>query len=134
MIFFYNLFLFETTCAISAYHHWSCEFQSRSWRGVLDTNYVIKFVGDLRKVGCVLWVLRFPQTNQTNRHDIAEILFESGVKNHNHRNKTSKYFPWNIIIRLCQLFTCGNKISDNPAATFYLHATRPRCTLYNIMW
>ena len=59
----------------------------------LIQHYVITFVSDLRKVGCVLWVLRFPQTNQTNRHDIAEILFESGVKNHNHRNKTSKYFP-----------------------------------------
>ena len=27
---------FTTTCAISAYHHYSCEFVSRSWRGVLD--------------------------------------------------------------------------------------------------
>jgi len=26
-----------TTCAISAYHHYYCDFQSRSWRGVLDT-------------------------------------------------------------------------------------------------
>jgi len=26
---------FTTTCAISAYHHWSCEFESRSWWGVL---------------------------------------------------------------------------------------------------
>jgi hypothetical protein len=26
-----------TTDAISAYHHYSCEFESRSWRGVLDT-------------------------------------------------------------------------------------------------
>ena len=25
-----------TTCAISAYHHQSWEFESRSWRGVLD--------------------------------------------------------------------------------------------------
>jgi len=25
-----------TTCAISVYHHLSCEFESRSWRGVLD--------------------------------------------------------------------------------------------------
>jgi hypothetical protein len=25
-----------TTCAISAYHHWCCEFKSCSWRGVLD--------------------------------------------------------------------------------------------------
>jgi hypothetical protein len=27
---------FKTTCAISAYHHKSCEFESRSWRGVFD--------------------------------------------------------------------------------------------------
>ena len=27
---------FTTTCAISAYHHHSCEFEPRSWRGVLD--------------------------------------------------------------------------------------------------
>jgi len=28
---------FTTTYAISAYHHYSCEFESCSWRGVLDT-------------------------------------------------------------------------------------------------
>ena len=28
---------FITTCATSAYHHLSCEFKSRPWRGVLDT-------------------------------------------------------------------------------------------------
>ena len=27
---------FTTTCAISAYHHWSCEFESLSWQGVLN--------------------------------------------------------------------------------------------------
>ena len=27
---------FTTTCAISASHHSSCEFEPRSWRGVLD--------------------------------------------------------------------------------------------------
>jgi len=26
---------FTTTYAISAYHHWCCEFKSRSWRGEL---------------------------------------------------------------------------------------------------
>ena len=56
----------------------------------LIQHYVITFVSDLKQVGCVL---RFPQTNQTDRHDIAEILFESGVKHHNHRNKISEYFP-----------------------------------------
>jgi hypothetical protein len=47
-----------TTYAISAYHHWCCEFKSRSWRGV--QHYVIKFVSDLRQVGGFLRVLRFP--------------------------------------------------------------------------
>jgi len=28
---------FTTIYSISAYHHWSCEFESRSRRGVLDT-------------------------------------------------------------------------------------------------
>jgi hypothetical protein len=82
-------------------------------------HYVITFVSDLRKVGCILWVLRFAQANQTNRYDIAEMLLESGVKHHNHRNKISEYFPWNIIIPchyICHFFTCGNTIFDNHAA------------------
>jgi len=45
---------FTTTCAISAYHHWSCEFEPRSWRGV--QHYVIKFVCDLRQFGSFLQV------------------------------------------------------------------------------
>ena len=49
---------FTTTFAISAYHHWCYEFESRSGRGV--QHYVIKFVSDLRQVGGFLWVLRFP--------------------------------------------------------------------------
>jgi len=28
---------FTTTSAISAYHHYTCEFEPRSWRDVLDT-------------------------------------------------------------------------------------------------
>jgi hypothetical protein len=49
---------FATTYAISAYHHWCCEFESRSGRGV--KHYMIKFVSDLRQVGGFLRVLRFP--------------------------------------------------------------------------
>ena len=36
---------FTTTYAISAYHHWCCEFESRSGQGV--RHYVIKFVSDV---------------------------------------------------------------------------------------
>jgi len=49
---------FTTTYAISAYHHWCCEFESLSGRGAQP--YVIKFVSDLREVGGFLRVLRFP--------------------------------------------------------------------------
>jgi len=37
------VFGFTTTCEISGYYHQSCEFESRSWRGVLDTTLCDKF-------------------------------------------------------------------------------------------
>jgi hypothetical protein len=67
----YNI-LNTTTYAISAYHHWRCEFESRSGRGV--QHYVIKFVSDLRQVG---GFLRVP--NKTDRHDRTEILLKMAL-------------------------------------------------------
>ena len=49
---------FTTTCAISAYHHWCCELESRLERGL--QHYVIKFASDLKQVGGFLRVLLFP--------------------------------------------------------------------------
>jgi hypothetical protein len=43
---------------VQAYHHWCCEFGSRSGRGV--QHYVIKFVSDLRQVGGFLPLFQFP--------------------------------------------------------------------------
>jgi hypothetical protein len=51
---------FSTTCAISVYHHWSCEFESRSWWGVLIQHYVVTFVSNLQQFGGFFCVLRFP--------------------------------------------------------------------------
>jgi hypothetical protein len=62
---------FTTTYAISAYHHWCCEFESRSERDVW--HYVIKFVSDLRQLG---GFLRFPPP----RYDWN--IVESGIKHH----------------------------------------------------
>jgi len=45
---------FTTTCAISAYHHLSCEFEP------LYNIVVIKFVSDLQQVCGFLRVLRIP--------------------------------------------------------------------------
>ena len=38
---------FTTSYAISAYHYYRCEFESRSWRDVLIQHYVINVVSDL---------------------------------------------------------------------------------------
>jgi hypothetical protein len=52
---------FTTTYAIDAYHHWCCEFESRSGWGA--QHYVIKFVS-------------VSSTNKTDHHDIIEILLK----------------------------------------------------------
>ena len=65
-----------TTCAISAYHHWICEFEPHSWRGVLNTTLCDK-VCQLLATG--QWFSLDPpvsSTNKTDHHDIAEILFK----------------------------------------------------------
>ena len=67
---------FTNTCAISACHYWSCEFESCSWRGVLDTILCDKVC---------YWVATgwgFPPgtpisfTNKTDIHDINELLLK----------------------------------------------------------
>jgi hypothetical protein len=79
---------FTTTCAISAFHHWSCEFVPRSWRVVLDTTLCDK---DCQWLATGRWFsLGTPisSINKTDRHDITEILlkvaftFQTYANNH----------------------------------------------------
>jgi hypothetical protein len=61
---------FTITYAISAYHHYYCEFESRSWRGILDTTLCDK--------ACQWFSADTPvsSTNKTDRRDITEILLK----------------------------------------------------------
>ena len=59
-------------------------------RGVLDTHYVIKFISDLRQVGCFHWALWFPPPNNTDRHDVTEIWLKVTFK-HRNPNPTNHY-------------------------------------------
>ena len=64
---------FTTTCGISAYHHWSCEFESRS---ILDTTLCDKVC---QWVATRRWFspgTPVSSTNKTDRHDITEILLK----------------------------------------------------------
>jgi hypothetical protein len=63
---------FTTTCAISAYHHYSCEFEPRSWWGVLKTTLCDKsLIGRWFSPGIAIF-----SNNKTDRHDITEILLK----------------------------------------------------------
>ena len=79
---------FTTTYAISAYHHWCCEFESQSGQGV--QHYVIKFVCDLQQVGGFLRVLRV----STATVGITEILLKVELNTIKQTNKTNKIFLW----------------------------------------
>jgi len=65
------VFGFTTTYAISAYHHLSCEFESRSCRDILDTTLYDKVTCDRFSPG-----IPVSSTNKTERHDITEILLK----------------------------------------------------------
>ena len=83
---------FTTTYAISAYHHWCCEFESRSARGV--QHYVIKFVGDLQQIGGFLRVIRFPPPIKTDRHDITQILLKVAVNTIKKNKKNTAIYQY----------------------------------------
>ena len=57
---------FTTTYAISAYHHSSCEFESRSWRGVLDTTLCYKVC---QWLAAGLWFSLDTPVSPTNKTD-----------------------------------------------------------------
>ena len=70
---------FTTTCVISAYHHWSFEFESRVLRGVLDTTLCDKVyqwfaVGRWFSQGTPV-----SSTNKTDCHDITEIWLKRAL-------------------------------------------------------
>ena len=69
-----NMLTNSTTYAISAYHHWCCEFESRSGQDV--QHYVIKLVSDLLQVCGFYPGPPLSSTNKTDRHDITEILLK----------------------------------------------------------
>ena len=75
---------FTTTYAIGAYHHWSCvAFDFRSVEMYSIQHYVIKFVSDF-VAGC--WFssgTTVSSTNNTDRHDITEIVLQRALNNIN---------------------------------------------------
>ena len=79
---------FTTICAISAYHHWSCEFEPHWWRGVHNTTLCDKVCQ--WPATCQWFSPGTPvsSTNKTDHHDITEILLKVTL---NTINRTKPY-------------------------------------------
>ena len=60
----------------SAYHHYSCEFESRSWRDVLNTTLCNKVCQCLVTGRWFSLCTLVSCTNKTDRHDIAQIYLK----------------------------------------------------------
>ena len=66
---------YHYNCGIGVYQHLSCEFESRSWRGILDTTLCDKVcqlivAGQWFSTGTPV-----PSTNKADPNDITEILW-----------------------------------------------------------
>ena len=64
------------TCAISAYHHWCCEFESNPSEVYSMQYYVVKLVSDIATGQWFSPGNPLSSTYKTDRHDMAEILFK----------------------------------------------------------
>jgi hypothetical protein len=84
--------------AIRAYHHWSCEVESRSRRGVQVTTFCYKVCQWLATGRCFHPGILVSYTNKSDRHDIIEILLKPNptqpVKNWILYTNSTKYFYW----------------------------------------
>ena len=67
---------FTITYAISAHHHQSCDFESWSWWGVLDTTLCDKVCQRLATGWWFSSGITVSSTNKTDRQDITEILLK----------------------------------------------------------
>ena len=77
---------FTTTYAIHAYHHWSCEYKSRSDEVYSIQHYVIKFDSEFVTDHWFSPDIPVPSTNKTDCHNITEILLKVVLNTITHPN------------------------------------------------
>ena len=129
------VFGFTTTCAISAYHHQRCKFESRSWRGVLEQHYVIKFVSDSRQVGGFFGYSVFP-TNKTDRHNITEIVLKVALNTIHQPTKPSVGCEKTIMMNQYRLLLITTELKlqslNNWMLSFFRNQNRSLLHMQNI--
>jgi hypothetical protein len=80
-----------------------CQFEFRSWRGVLVTTLCDKVVSDLRQVGGFLWILRFSPSIKLTA-TITEILLKVALR------ILIRFSFFDFVVVLQQTFYCGQGV------------------------
>jgi len=111
---------FTTTCAISGYHHLSCESEPCPCQGVLNTT-LFDIVRQLLATGR-RFSLGTPVSfsNKTDRHDITHILLKVALNTISHKSNQlwRKYNPDNIRIQTSTCISQSNFMFDIFFLTF----------------
>ena len=84
---------FTTTYAIGAYHHWWCEFESRSGRGVQHYKKNCQWLAEGQWFSSGTMV---SSINKIDHHDIAEVLLKNPNPNPN-LYLYNTYYSWTIL-------------------------------------
>jgi hypothetical protein len=135
---------------ISAHHHKSCEFESLSWRAVLDTTLyeqVCQWFATGRRL-CPSTLVS--SSNKTNRHDITDILLKVALNTIPYPNpkkaRNQLHRDSNILLK-CYLkrahLSCKDtfplqkrrlyKRGDNCIMKIYLNTTSPiNASIFNL--
>ena len=83
----------STTCEISPYHHYSCEFEPRSWQGALDTTLCDKVYQWLVTGRWFSLGTPVSSTNKTDCYDITELLLKVVL---NTISQAKPINPWSL--------------------------------------
>ena len=119
---------FTITCAISAYHHYHCEFEPRSWQGVLDTTLCDQVCQWLVKGQWFSPGTPVSSTNKTDCNDITEILLKV-VLNTTNQTKPMALIQSGELNSIQIFFSCVYLIqSGEPTVYRYFSLV---CTWYN---
>ena len=94
---------FTTTCAMSAYHHKSCQFEPRSWWGVLYITLCDKVCQWLATGRWFSAGTPASSTKKTDCHDITEILLKVALNTINEAKLTQWLFVNMFMQSHCQL-------------------------------
>jgi hypothetical protein len=116
-----------TTCAISAYHHWCCEFESRSGRGIQQ--YVIICL--CNEAGW--WFSPVSSINKTDSHNITEILLKVKLSTIKYKIKNRNTNSTTQTVTQHALAHVSHAIKQNTNSTrqlsFFTHTIKNRNSL-----